>query len=33
MAAPHYEAGPLAPDEDGVYQFVSRLARAYQGTS
>jgi glycine betaine catabolism A len=31
MAAPHYEAGPLAPDEDGVYQFVSKLAQAYQG--
>ncbi len=31
MSAPHYEAGPLAPDEDGVYHFVSRLARAYQG--
>jgi glycine betaine catabolism A len=31
MAAPHYEAGPLAPDEDGVYQFVSKLAHAYQG--
>jgi glycine betaine catabolism A len=32
MRAPHYEAGPLAPDEDGVYHFVSRLARAYQGS-
>ncbi len=31
MAAPHYEAGPLAPDEDGVYHFVSKMARAYQG--
>jgi Rieske 2Fe-2S family protein len=31
MAAPHYEAGPLAPDEDGVYHFVTHLARAYQG--
>jgi Rieske 2Fe-2S family protein len=31
MRAPHYEAGPLAPDEDGVYHFVSRLAQAYQG--
>jgi Rieske 2Fe-2S family protein len=31
MQAPHYEAGPLAPDEDGVYQFVTTLARAYQG--
>jgi Rieske 2Fe-2S family protein len=31
MAAPHFEAGPLAPDEDGVYQFVSKMAQAYQG--
>jgi Rieske 2Fe-2S family protein len=31
MRSPHYEAGPLAPDEDGVYQFTSHLARAYQG--
>ncbi len=31
MAAPHFEAGPLAPDEDGVYQFVTSIARAYQG--
>ena len=31
MAAPHYEAGPLAPDEDGVYHFVSSIAAAYQG--
>ena len=32
MKAPGYEPGLLAPDEDGVYQFVSRIARAYQGT-
>jgi Rieske 2Fe-2S family protein len=32
MSAPHYEAGPLAPDEDGVYHFVTHLARAYQGS-
>ena len=31
MAAPSYEAGPLAPDEDGVYHFVSKMAQAYQG--
>jgi Rieske 2Fe-2S family protein len=31
MAAPHFEAGPLAPDEDGVYHFVSKIAQAYQG--
>ena len=23
--------GPLSPEEDGVYQFVTRVARAYQG--
>ncbi len=33
MKAPGYEAGLLAPDEDGVYQFVSRIAKAYRGTS
>ena len=26
-----YVAGPLAPDETGVYDFTSTLARAYQG--
>ena len=31
LATPHYEAGPLAPDETGVYAFTSTLARAYQG--
>ena len=31
MKAPGYEAGLLAPDEDGVYQFVSRIAKAYRG--
>ncbi len=31
MATPHYSAGPLAPDEDGVYHFTSTIARAYQG--
>ena len=31
MRAPHYEAGPLAPDEDGVYHFVTHMARAYRG--
>ena len=33
MVTPHFEAGPLAPDEDGVYHFVTHMARAYQGTS
>ncbi|MGD9958221.1 aromatic ring-hydroxylating oxygenase subunit alpha [Nocardioides sp.] len=32
MKAPNYQAGPLAPDEDGVYQFVTRIAQAYQGS-
>ncbi|MBO0843995.1 MAG: aromatic ring-hydroxylating dioxygenase subunit alpha [Nocardioides sp.] len=32
MKAPHHEAGPLAPDEDGVYHFVSHIAAAYQGS-
>jgi len=32
MKAPGYEPGLLAPDEDGVYHFVSHVARAYQGT-
>ena len=31
LATPHYVAGPLAPDESGVYHFTSTLARAYQG--
>ncbi len=31
MAAPRFEPGPLAPDEDGVYHFVTYMARAYRG--
>jgi len=31
LASPHASPGPLAPDEDGVYQFVTRVARGYQG--
>jgi glycine betaine catabolism A len=31
LASPHAIPGPLAPEEDGVYQFVSRVARAYAG--
>ena len=31
MRTPHYEAGPLAPDEDGVYHFVTYMARTYLG--
>ena len=33
LSSPHARPGPLAPDEDGVYQFVTRVARAYQGRS
>ena len=32
LSSPHARPGPLAPDEDGVYQFVTRVARAYQGS-
>src|SRR5262249_25273485 len=31
LASPYSTPGPLAPEEDGVYQFVSRVARAYAG--
>jgi Rieske 2Fe-2S family protein len=31
LVAPSYVAGPLAPDETGVYDFTSTIARAYQG--
>jgi Rieske 2Fe-2S family protein len=31
MKTPHYEPGPLAPAEDGVYHFTHLMARAYQG--
>jgi Rieske 2Fe-2S family protein len=31
LSSPHASPGPLAPDEDGVYQFVTRVARGYQG--
>ncbi len=31
LSSPHARPGPLAPDEDGVYQFVTRVARAYLG--
>ncbi|MCW2515303.1 MAG: (2Fe-2S)-binding protein [Mycobacterium sp.] len=33
LSSPHARPGPLAPDEDGVYQFVTRVARCYQGRS
>ncbi len=31
LSSPHARPGPLAPDEDGVYHFVTRVARAYRG--
>lgn len=31
LASPLATPGPLAPAEDGVYQFISRVARAYAG--
>ena len=33
LSSPHARPGPLAPDEDGVYQFVTRVARAYAGNA
>jgi glycine betaine catabolism A len=33
LSSPHARPGPLAPDEDGVYQFITRVARSYQGHS
>jgi Rieske 2Fe-2S family protein len=31
LASPHYVPGPLAPNEDAVYRFVTTVARAYRG--
>ena len=31
LASPHFRAGPLAPNEDAVHQFVTMVARAYRG--
>jgi phenylpropionate dioxygenase-like ring-hydroxylating dioxygenase large terminal subunit len=31
LSSAHAEAGPLSPDEDAVYQFVTRIARGYAG--
>jgi phenylpropionate dioxygenase-like ring-hydroxylating dioxygenase large terminal subunit len=33
VATPSFQPGPLAPDEDGVYHFVTMMARRYQGDS
>ncbi|HEX3907577.1 MAG TPA: aromatic ring-hydroxylating dioxygenase subunit alpha [Mycobacteriales bacterium] len=32
VSSPHYRPGPLAPAEDAVHDFVSRIARAYTGS-
>jgi Rieske 2Fe-2S family protein len=31
LTSPHAVPGPLSPDEDAVYQFVTMVARGYQG--
>ena len=31
LSSPHAQPGPLSPDEDAVYQFVTMIARGYQG--
>ncbi len=31
LSSPHATPGPLAPGEEGVYQFITRVAKAYQG--
>jgi Rieske 2Fe-2S family protein len=31
LSSAHAVAGPLSPDEDAVYQFVTRVARGYTG--
>jgi Rieske 2Fe-2S family protein len=31
LSSPHAVPGPRSPDEDAVYQFVTLVARAYQG--
>jgi Rieske 2Fe-2S family protein len=33
LTSPHAKPGPLAREEDGVYQFVTRVARQYRGAS
>jgi Rieske 2Fe-2S family protein len=32
LSSPHAVPGPMAPEETGVYDFVTRMARAYAGT-
>ena len=31
LSSPHASPGPLAPDEDAVYSFVTTIARGYLG--
>jgi Rieske 2Fe-2S family protein len=31
LSSPHARPGPLAPDEDAVYQFVTMVGRGYRG--
>ncbi len=31
LSSEHAQPGPLSPDEDAVYQFVTTIARGYQG--
>ena len=31
LASPHAQPGPLSPEEDDVYRFVTMVARGYQG--
>ncbi|MEP7025699.1 MAG: RHO alpha subunit C-terminal catalytic domain-containing protein, partial [Actinomycetota bacterium] len=31
LSSPHARPGPLSPEEDAVYQFVTLVARGYQG--
>jgi glycine betaine catabolism A len=31
LSSPHFAPGPFAPNEDAVHQWVTMVARAYQG--
>jgi len=33
LSSPHVRPGPLAPDEEAVYQFVTQVAKAYSGST
>jgi Rieske 2Fe-2S family protein len=33
LASPHFTPGPFAPREDAVHEWVTMVARAYQGTA